>query len=248
MSSAVQDFITEVLKRWPPPRTWGPEQEDAWSDDVIAEFSSEKEPIFVQALSVLKRQTRGYSGTPRIEDVIKAVNQAVREVGAQRRAGMLKLAPDETYDPFQPPQEHRAWTKDRLKLAYDLLPTEIGRQATREGWVKPYWEYIVTHGEAPKPHQYATLKSYAIDMDYCTKILRSGHFMAKQIVEAAQYRMLEAQRLGEIANGKRMPTKAEYFAEHFPGGFPAAPAKSSPPSKYADENLEEGRGHIGVTS
>lgn len=251
MSTAVQDFITEVLKRWPPPRSWSEEQENAWSDDVIAEFSSEKKPIFDQALNVLKRQSRSYSGTPRIEDVIKAVNLAVKEVGAQRRVGLLKLEDGDTYDrmPWDPPPEQRTWTKERIKLAYDLLPTEAGRQAAREGWVKPYWEYIVTYGKAPPASEYAKLKASAITMEWCQDILRRGHPLAKQIVEAAKYRMADADRLAEIANGKRMPSRQEYWQQQF-GGVPAGMAKAhpSPPSKYADENADEGRGWKGVTA
>lgn len=250
MSSDVQDFIAEVLKRWPPPRTWSEEQEDAWSDDVIAEFSSEKKPIFDQALSVLKRQTRQYSGTPRIEDVIKAVNQAVKEVGAQRRAGMLKLEPGSTYEhqyPWSPPVEQRVWTKERIKLAYDLLPTEGGRLAATEGWAAPFWDYIVMHGEAPQPHLYPKLRKQAVTMDWCLEIQRDGRGPVKAIIEAAQFRMANAQRLADIAMGKTMPSKADYAQEFFKGTFTAT-VKDNPPSKYADENHAEGRGWKGMTA
>lgn len=250
MSIAVRDFIDEVLKRWPPPRAWSEEQEEAWSDDVIAEFANEKEPIFDQALNVLKRQSRPYSGTPRIEDVIKAVKLAAKEVAAQRRAGMLNLDGGDTFDrafPWDPPPEQRPWTKEGRKLAYDLIQTEAGRQAAREGWIKPYWEYVLTYHKAPPASEYGRLRAAAITMDYCQELLRQGKAGAKEHVAAARLRMLESDRLAEIANGRQMPSRQDYWEQH--GALaPKAPVKSSPPSNYADTNSEEGRGWKGVTA
>lgn len=250
MSSAVQDFIAEVLKRWPPPKSWSEEQEDAWSDDVIAEFSSEKEPIFAQALNVLKRQSRSYSGTPRIDDVIKAVNLAVKEVAAQRRAGMLKLGDGDTYDAdplnrIKP--DDKAWTREGIKLAYEMLPTEMGRQAAREGWVAPFWQYVVTHRRMPGASDIPALKRAAIKPEDLDVWARKPGAMAKSIYEAMRFRMSDAQRLADIADGKRVPTRQDYYRTHF-GGSIGAEAKPSPSDRYADTNAEEGRGWKGVTA
>lgn len=263
MSTAVQNFIAEVLKRWPPPKVWGDEQEEAWADDVIAEFANEKEPVFEQALGVLKRQSRGYSGTPRIEDVIKAVNLAVKEVAAQRQAGRLKLGDADTYDAgsyaLVPVSKwDRAWTGEGVKLAYELLPTEMGLRAAREGWVRPLWCFVVVERRMPTEKEVtddwldypkrrglkAAAKAHDEELD---RLARDSSALGKRLYAMAQDIVTDGRRLADIANGKTHAPKSDYF---MPIGVPAdiAKVKDNPPSKYADENFAEGRGWKGMTA
>lgn len=243
----VEDFADAIVLRWPPPKVWTPRQTEAWGSDLVEEFSGEKPEVYAQAIKVLRNQSREYSGTPRIPEIAKAVKLARHDVEVERRNSTLKLDGTETQFLWSPKPEHRAWTKERIKLAYDLLPTEAGRLAAREGWVEPYWHYIVTYGEAPQPNQYDTLRKRALNMDWCVELQRDGRGPVKAILEGAQAFMANAQRLADIANGKTMPSKADYLREHGVGMFKAE-VKTVPPSKYADENHAEGRGWVGRTA
>lgn len=50
------------------------------------------------------------------------------------------------------------WSRERQRLADQLVKTEQGRRAAREGWVLGLWHHIVEHGRAPVPAEEQRLK------------------------------------------------------------------------------------------
>lgn len=263
MSIAVQDFIGEVLRRWPPPKNWTEEQRDTWVSDVFAEFASEKAEVFEHALSVLKRQTRQYSGTPRIEDTIKAVNQAVRETAVRIQSEQLKLT--EGAQPGQQLTGH--WTKERVKLAYELIQTEPGRKAAKEGYIHSFWTYVIEFGEAPKDHAInAKVRGYTKEgkpilglkeaarqhVENMEALARNTTPLGRRLYKWGTLVTARGMRLAEIAEGKNVPSLEKFWHEAF-GQFEklgnvSPEVQSTPASRYADVNKEEGRGWKGMTA
>lgn len=238
-------FAKQLLTHFPPPPTWDEGKTEAWSSAIIFEMSGHSEEVLEE---VLRRVVRNwtYRSTPEIADVLKHVDRAKEAVSVRKRKETLAL--DGGQDPTDDrPPEQRPWTRERIKLAYDLLPTPAGKLAASEGWAAPFWNYVVTYGHAPQPHEYPKLRGQAVTMDWCVEVQRDGRGPVKAILEAAQFRMANAQRLADIANGKQVPSRADYFQEYFGGTFKMQ-MPSSPPSKYADENAAEGRGWKGRTA
>lgn len=265
MNDHVDDFITEILKRWPPPGTWSAERKAAWGSDLGDELGNEKEDVLKYALKIMIRE-RTYPSTPMPSDVMKVVNQAVREVSAQRRAGMLKMGAGGTYEdgPFASKPEDRAWTSERVKLAYDMLKTEMAKTAAREGWVHNFWTFVIQYGRMPNDqeinaktigyvdrHAVPGLKEAARQHDEVMRNLAASTSPRdKHWYQYGQMMIARGQRLADIANGKRdVPSMAEYWEESF-GKFERAMASAMAPAppKYADESAAEGRGWKGLTA
>lgn len=258
----VEDFIVEIAKRWPPSHAWSNERQAAWGADLGDQLGSEKPEVLRQALRLMIG-ARSYTTTPPVADVMKAVNQAVREIGAQRRAGMLHLGAAETYDDMKP--QDRPWTRERKRLAYELIQTETGRRAAREGWISPLWTFIIAHGRLPeekeidgpwyesppgepwRPRVGRPLKMAARYFDDTLhRLAASQTSLGKQYYAAAMRRVSDSQRLADIANGKKVPSRNDYYEQNY-GKFDHK-AKPTPASKYADENAAEGRGWKGRTA
>ena len=266
MSDHIEQVIADILDRWPPTHAWTDERKTKWCLDLADNLGGEKPEVLKWALKLLVAN-RNFGSTPLVAEVLKSVNQAVKEIGAQRRAGMLKLDDGQTYDADDPTKWDKAWTSDGVKLAYQLIQTEMGRRAAKEGWIRPLWCFICVERRLPTEHEIETpwldptfmrngmeqkragLKAAARRHDEeMDRLARNTSAIGKKLYAMAQDIVTDGRRLADIANGKTHAPKSDYF---LPIGVPAndlAKLKDNPPSKYADENLAEGRGWKGMTA
>lgn len=56
------------------------------------------------------------------------------------------------------------WTAERRRLADDLIKTEQGRRAAREGWVLGLWHFVADNGRAPDSREEPRLRRSAEEM------------------------------------------------------------------------------------
>jgi hypothetical protein len=175
---------------------------------------------------------------------------------------MLKLEDGQTYDADEHslwalPKWDRAWKGEGVKLAYDMIKTEMGRRAADEGWIRPLWVFIVVERRLPTEKEITAdwldypkrrgLRAAAKAHDeVMSELAPKTDALSKILFRMGQDIIRDGERLAEVAHGRQVPSRSDWFAPIRTGGI--NPIKDNPPSKYADENLAEGRGWVGRTA
>lgn len=148
MSRAVMQFIAVVSLHFPPPIKSGDEtMEEAWTASMV-------------------RNMRGYA-----PDVLAAAAQEIIDTRTPKDGRFFPLPSEckavcdrlaRVKAPAAPllTAEHKGddFAEWRIKLADDLVQTELGRQAAREGWVMPLHLFCRQHARLPKDGEIATLR------------------------------------------------------------------------------------------
>lgn len=277
MSDAVLDFAEKILIRWKPTHTWDDNRLMAWSNDLADQLSGTREDVLDHTLRLMVAE-RSYTSTPLVADIVKLVSRARKELAAQRRTETLQLGGGYEQDQRAETKWDRAWTSEGVKFAYDNIKgTEIGKRAAREGWIRPLWTFLIVERRLPTEKEInaewldptalrrdmendrpsrampdgkrAGLKAAARRHDEEMRVLAQNHStLGKRLYAMGQDIITDNKRLADIANGKSVPPRADYFMPIFTPGAEVAKEKANPPSKYADENFEEGRGWKGWTA
>lgn len=134
------EFMDKVLLHWPPFR-WTEEQERAWSEDLVQEVHGFSAAIRKRASETMVRSRPRRAGTPGVADCVAACVEAKRWIDIEE--GKTKL-------PLGPADRAGEWEAGRLKLAYDLCNSDLGRQAAKEGWLLSLWNFCrVPRGDPP---------------------------------------------------------------------------------------------------
>lgn len=258
----VEDFIMAIVMRWPAPHTWPNDRKAAWGADLADQLGNEKPEVLRHALKLMIAG-RSYNTTPPVADVMKVVNQAVRETAARRQVDQLKLIVGA--EPGQRVEGH--WTKERVKLAYELIQTDPGRKAAKEGYIHSFWTYVIEYGEAPKDHAInAKVRGYTKEgkpllglkeaarqhLENMEALAKNTSPLGRRLYKWGTLVTARGMRLAEIAEGKNVPSLEKFWHEAF-GQFEklgnvSPEVQSTPASRYADVNKEEGRGWKGMTA
>lgn len=277
MSDAVVDFAQKILVRWKPTHTWDDNRLAAWGADLADQLGDVREDVLNHALKLMVGE-RSYTSTPLVADITKIVARAKKEMAAQRRTETLQLGGGYEAEQRFDSKWDRTWTSEGVKFAYDNIKgTEVGKRAAREGWIRPLWTFLIVERRLPTeaeinadwidrtplrrdvdPERAATgipdgkrsgLKAAARRHDEEMAILaKNQSAMGKRLYAMGMGIIKDGQRLADIANGKSVPPRADYFMPISTPGAEMAKEKANPPSKYADENFEEGRGWRGWTA
>lgn len=128
------EFVAKVLQRFPPFH-WEDRREAGWMQDAIQELSVFEGKCDGKVLERAMRdliRTRKKPGIPAIADLITACAEAKRWLEAEKERDQL---------PLEPTAKTPEWSPDRVKLAYDLCRTELGKRACREGWSWRLWHH-----------------------------------------------------------------------------------------------------------
>lgn len=123
--NAIAEFADEMLKHFPPFRQWEDYQEKAWAETLEAELSGfSAEVIKAAQKQIIRTRKPRDPRPPMVSECIDACLEARRFLESGKQAQTLPEMRSNTLD----------WSADRLKLARDLVHTEMGRQAAKEGW------------------------------------------------------------------------------------------------------------------
>lgn len=275
MSDAVLDFAEKVLIRWKPTHTWDDGRLMAWSNDLADQLGGTREDVLNHTLKLMVAE-RSYTSTPLVADIVKLVARARKELAAQRRTETLQLGGGYDADQRVETKWDRSWSSEGVKFAYENIKgTEIGKRAAREGWIRPLWTFLIVERRLPTEAEInaewldnvplrrdvgehfrgmpdgkrAGLKAAARRHNEEMAILAKNlSTFGKRLYAMGMDIVKDGQRLADIANGKTVPPRADYFMPISTPGAEMAQEKANPPSKYADENFEEGRGWKGWTA
>lgn len=136
---SVANFVKTMLDRWPPYR-WDETQERAYAEDLQRELSGFSADILERARRDMVRK-RTKTQTPTVAECIGYAEEAKRWSEMERNKGQLIADPAK--------QPYHEWSTERVKLAYELIRTPLGKQAAQEGWILALWEFIRKNGRHP---------------------------------------------------------------------------------------------------
>lgn len=154
MSVAV--FVKTMLDRWPPFR-WDETQERAYAEDLQRELSGFPADVLERARRDMVRK-RTKTQTPSVAECIGYCVEAKRWADVERNKG--QLIPDDSRGP------HHEWSTERVKLAYELIRTSLGKQAAKEGWILSLWDFIRRNGRHPTAErEFSQCKASAREFD-----------------------------------------------------------------------------------
>ena len=192
MSQAVGSFITSVMMHFPF-RHDSPEKEAEWTASMV-------------------RNLRGYAG-----DVLKKAAQRIIDTRTDRRFPLPSECKNVCEDihrvdkltslPVEPPpSKYAEWSESRIKLADDLIASEIGRQAARDGWVLSLHDFVRQQMRLPSASEIGRVKAGARGFDEAYEICLRGEgglcnaaLVKLGEMMVARREKLRAQVLGEAA-------------------------------------------------
>ena len=154
MTVAVSKFITELSLHFPPKHA-RPELETAWIRSMADALRSYPAPVLEEAAKHIIA-TRKYTSFP----LPAECKQACVAVAEYRQF----LAKSQTLPPFRSTAGDE-WTSERVRLAYDLIKSGMGKQAANEGWVLALWNFARQHARLPTDAEVIQCKRDARDFD-----------------------------------------------------------------------------------
>jgi hypothetical protein len=142
-NKAILAFVETMMVRWPPFR-WDEAQERAYADDLMRELSGFTPEVLERARrEMIRKRTK-----PQIPSVAECIGFcAEAKHWHDAETGKGQLIPDPAKD---------RWVElsdARQRLADDLMPTQIGKQAAKEGWALAFWNFARVNGRAPQSAQ-----------------------------------------------------------------------------------------------
>jgi hypothetical protein len=154
--TSAADFVEAVIQIWPPFR-WDEVQEQAWTALMVCELSGFKPAVLERGFQEMVRKRKD-SKIPTPAECIAACAEAKRWVDTETR--------DQEFPEFRQPND--AWSRERRKLAYDLIKSGIGRQAAQDDpcWITQLWDFCRNNKRVPvNQHEVDALKREAGEFD-----------------------------------------------------------------------------------
>ena len=147
-------FVKTMLDRWPPYR-WDETQERAYAEDLQRELSGYLPDVLERARRDMVRK-RVKTQTPSVAECIGYCSEAKKWIDAESNKGQL----------LPPPERNHEWSPERVKLAYELIRTPLGKQAADQGWVLALWNFVRKNGRHPvSEREFAQARADARSLD-----------------------------------------------------------------------------------
>ena len=147
----VLSFVDAVIQHFPPFR-WDEEQEKAWVNTMVRELGGFSDDVLEHAMTTMLR-TRKVRQIPLVSECIDACVEARRWLEKDRRSGELR--------DINPSAGESDWSTERVKLAYDLCKSAMGKEAAKDGWVLTLWNFIRKNQRLPKGSEIEACKRTA---------------------------------------------------------------------------------------
>lgn len=168
MSSKIAEFADAMIQHFPPFRQWEEYQEKAWAETLVAELAGFTEPELKRAQrEMIRTRKPSMPKPPMVSECIAACNEARRWLESERNEGKLPSL-----------QSHEVsfdWSAERIKLAYELMHTALGKQACREGWQLSMWHFCRENRRHPRGNEIDACKRASKGFDQILEeIYRTG--------------------------------------------------------------------------
>jgi hypothetical protein len=204
--NSVSDFVDTCLQLYPPFREWDKDQEITWSAIMTRELDGYSPAVLDRAFTELVRSRKSTSSkdrsTPTPGECAAFCAEAKRWVAADERQQVLPALREDASDD---------WSKERQKLAHELVHSAMGRQAAQDDpcWVMALWNFCRKNRRMPTGREIDQCKRSAreFDEDY-RSTLRGEVIDADGVVKPMAF--AEAlQGLGSSMLAKREKLRAE---------------------------------------
>lgn len=191
----VSKFITDLAMHFSPPRFDHEHERQAWQKSLMMELNGSASDVLERAARIII-QTRKNRYFPLIAECRQAVREAAEEIrfdqNIQTLPELRKSFGDE-------------WSSERIRLAYDLIKSSMGRQAAQDDpcWVLALWHFCRRNQRLPDGREIDQCKRDATDFDeaYDSVLRGSGGMMASAL-----------EKLGASMLAKREKLMAEALA------------------------------------
>jgi hypothetical protein len=153
---SASDFVNSVVQIWPPFR-WDEVQEKAWTQLMVRNLSGFSPAVLDRAFQDMvskRKETR----VPTPAECISACTEAKRwsdmEANDGKLPGLREHASDE-------------WSTERVKLAYDLVNSAMGKQAAADDpcWILALWHFCRRNQRMPAGHEIEQCRRDAREFD-----------------------------------------------------------------------------------
>lgn len=148
MSTKIAKFVSTVAVHFPY-KFETPEREAEWLRSTVESLKNYDDAVLERAGQRII-DTRGARDRERWFPTMAEIHHVCAEVIADERRKSLPLEAEQK----QQPDGHY-----RTRLALELIRTEAGRNAVKEGWIRPLFDWVKRHGKLPSPVDRVTLKT-----------------------------------------------------------------------------------------
>lgn len=138
---AIIEFVDDLCGYFGPPKPANGQSDDAylktWMRYAMDDFGGFSPEELARAFKVL-RSTSKYKSMPSNAEILDACREARKQIRTERP----QLATQ--------PKPERATHTAREKLALDLIKSEMGRTAAKEGWIGELFAFVRDNGHMPR--------------------------------------------------------------------------------------------------
>lgn len=188
-TKGVLKFIDDLSVNFSFRRDWDEEREKSWSTLMVRELGRFSDEILERAcreIIVTRGKRPNEQWMPTLAECIKACRDAQFIVDGEKNKGRLPLG----VGPLE--KKFAVWSDERRILADQLVMTEQGRRAAKEGWILGLHNFIRERGEVPRTSSQENalrVSSQEFEEEY-RKCLNGGFPQAKALSELGT-KMLE---------------------------------------------------------
>ena len=195
MTKAVADFIEALLVHYPV-RHDTEEREDAWVKSMIAALRGYGPDILKEVADDIIR-TRKYRNFPLLSEILDKCDDV------EKRREMRKW--DGAIPQLRPPADSDQWSSERVRFAYDLVRSGMGREAARDNpcWVMCLWHFARRNQRLPSGHEVDALKREAREFDQAYADTLRGAVVGHDGKASGLPNAKELQKLGASMIAKR---------------------------------------------
>ena len=194
MSKAVSNFVDTVIQHFPPFR-WDEEQERAWVGTMVKELACFSDAVLDRAIAHMIR-TRKQRSIPLVAECIEGCLEARKWVEADTQKSQIPEFRTSAADD---------WSTERVKLAYDLIKSSMGKQAAKDSpcWVLSLWNFCRKNQRLPVGPEIDRCKRDARDFDEAyAKAVKGGWPQAQKLEELGASMLARRKKLAEEVLGK----------------------------------------------
>lgn len=137
-NTAISKFLTGLAVHFPPKHA-RPELETEWLKSMSDALRGYPADVLDAAAKRIVH-TRKYTSFPLPAECRAACMDAANAFESYRRAETLPTMRWEAGE----------WTRERRRLAYELVQTNMGKEAARGGWVQSLWNFCRREQRLPK--------------------------------------------------------------------------------------------------
>ena len=198
------DFVEAVVQIWPPFR-WDEVQERAWAELMARELIAFKPAVLERGFQEMVRR-RKETRIPTPAECIAACVEARKWLEMEENDGKL---PGLRVDP------RNEWSSERVRLAYDLIKSGMGKQAAQDDpcWVLALWHFCRRNQKLPSGHAIEQCKKDAREFDEAYQDVLRGEAAGSDGVIGDLPNALALQKLGASIIAKRNKMAEEVLGQ-----------------------------------